>query len=92
MARSRKRRRLSDAYAFPGFRPLVTVQGVFGDPKARVVTLIRRSKKRSAEAAARRTTPGTTALDVGSAIWLLPTTASIWTWKFVASGAGAVAP
>ena len=39
-----------DAYAFPGFRPQPTVRGVFGDPKARVVTLVRRSKKRSAAA------------------------------------------
>src|ERR687895_2566514 len=34
MARSTKRkRRLWDAYAFPGFRPLPMVRGVFGDPK-----------------------------------------------------------
>jgi hypothetical protein len=42
-----RRRRLWDAYAFPGFRPLPTVRGVFGDPKARVITLKRRSKKRA---------------------------------------------
>ena len=52
MANSAKRqRRLWDAYAFPGFRPHPTVRGVFGDPKARVITLKRRSKKRSAAAA-----------------------------------------
>ena len=52
MANSAKRqRRLWDAYAFPGFRPQPTVRGVFGDPKARVITLVRRSKKRSAAAA-----------------------------------------
>ena len=33
------------AYAFRGFRPLHTVRGVFRDPKARVITLVRRSKK-----------------------------------------------
>ena len=38
-------RRLRDAYQFPGFRPQATVKGVFGDPKARVVTLVRREKK-----------------------------------------------
>src|SRR5438094_4372481 len=32
----RRKRRLSDAYSFPGFRPEATVRGVFGDPKARV--------------------------------------------------------
>ena len=47
-------RRLWDAYAFPGFRPRPTVRGVFGDPKARVITLERRSKKRSAAAVVER--------------------------------------
>jgi transposase len=47
MAKSRKpARRLVDAYAFPGFRPRARVRGIFGDPKARIVTLVRRSKKR----------------------------------------------
>src|SRR6267378_3577511 len=43
---STKRRRLLDAYRFPGFRPIEEVRGVFGDPHARIVTLVRRSKKR----------------------------------------------
>ena len=43
---SKRKRRLWDAYAFPRFRPQPTVRGVFGDPKARVITLVRRSKKR----------------------------------------------
>src|SRR5437870_4771912 len=38
----RPRRRLSDSYRFPGFRPLPTVVGIFGEPGARVVTLVRR--------------------------------------------------
>src|SRR5439155_18268128 len=38
-------RRLWDAYRFPGFRPAPTVIGIFGDPKARVLPLVRRSKK-----------------------------------------------
>ncbi len=47
MATSTKRpRRLLDAYRFPSFRPQATVKGVFGDPKARVVTLVRRGKNR----------------------------------------------
>jgi hypothetical protein len=40
-----RKRRLWDTYAFPGFRPEATVQGVFGDPKARIIRLARRSKK-----------------------------------------------
>jgi transposase len=42
---SKRRRRLWDAYAFAMFRQRSTVRGVFGDPKARVITLERRSKK-----------------------------------------------
>ena len=49
MATSKKRaRRLWATYAFPGFRPHPMVRGIFGDPKARVIALERRSKKRSA--------------------------------------------
>ena len=55
MATSRKRKRLLDAYRFPGFRPLEEVRGVFGDPKARVIILVRRSKKRSARNVVERT-------------------------------------
>ena len=43
-----RKRRLWDAYAFPGFGPETTVRGIFGDPKARIVRLKRRSKKRAA--------------------------------------------
>jgi hypothetical protein len=41
-------KRIEDSYRFPGFRPLHTVQGVFGDPFARIITLVRREKKQSA--------------------------------------------
>jgi hypothetical protein len=52
MTRTAKRpRRLWDSYCFPGFRPEQTVCGVFGDPKARVIKLNRRSKKRLAAVA-----------------------------------------
>lgn len=49
MATSRKLKRLSDAYRFDGFRPCEALRGVFGDRMARVVTLVRRSKKRPAK-------------------------------------------
>jgi hypothetical protein len=42
----RKPRRLDDAFRFPGFRPEATVRGIFGDPKARILRLLRRGKKR----------------------------------------------
>ena len=45
---SNRSRRLWDTYAFAGFRPKPTVRGVFGNPKVRVVTLVRRSKKLAA--------------------------------------------
>src|SRR5512135_2264758 len=45
-ARMRKPRRLDDAYRFTGFRPGPTVRGVFGDPKARILRLLRPGKKR----------------------------------------------
>src|SRR5260370_35395237 len=48
LATSTKRRRLLDAYRFVGFRPMEEGRGLFGDPYARIVTLVRRSKKQSA--------------------------------------------
>lgn len=40
---------LLDAYRFPGFHPGKIIKGRFGDPKAFVITLNRRSKKRFAQ-------------------------------------------
>ena len=44
-------KRLQDVYRFPGFVPLAQVRGVFGDPRAVVITLCRRRKKRAAASA-----------------------------------------
>jgi hypothetical protein len=41
----RKRRYLSDLYHYPGCKPKKTIHGVFGDPHAYVITLVRRGKK-----------------------------------------------
>jgi len=41
----RKIKQLGDIYRFPGFRSLRTLNGLFGDPKARIVVLKRRGKK-----------------------------------------------
>jgi hypothetical protein len=82
MANSAKRqRRLWDTYAFPGFRPQYTVRGVFGDPKARVIILVRRSKKTLAAAAIESTRVGTTDARGAFAICPAATRASIWNWK-----------
>mgnify|MGYP001609233971 CR=1 FL=1 len=50
-----KHKRLLDAYRFPFFRPLEKIRGLFGDSKARIITLVRRSKKQSATPVAERT-------------------------------------
>ena len=47
-----KKRRLLDEYQFPGFRPMSKIQGVFGDPKARIIRLKRTQKKQFADAVA----------------------------------------
>jgi transposase len=38
-------RRLTDAYRFPGLRPLSSLRGIFGDPRSRVVKLSRRKNQ-----------------------------------------------
>jgi len=50
-----KIKKLLDAYAFPGFRPLAVVKGKFGDNKARIIKLVRRQKKLLAAVAERFT-------------------------------------
>jgi len=49
----KKLRRLQDEYRFPGFVPLARVKGIFGDPRAVVISLRRRQKKRNAGSAER---------------------------------------
>jgi hypothetical protein len=43
-----KKRKLLDEYRFPGFRPRAETEGIFGDPKARVIKLERTQKKQYA--------------------------------------------
>jgi hypothetical protein len=78
----RKRRRLVDAYRFPGFRPASTVRGVFGDPKACIVTLVRRSKKVRAASAVTFNGLGTTGSSDACAISPLAIGASTSNWRF----------
>jgi hypothetical protein len=92
MAHRPKRRRLADGYTFPGFRALATVRGVFGDPRVRVITLVRRSKKRSAAHAVVCTAAGTIAKPGASAISPAATRVSTSTSKSDASIVGAVVP
>ena len=55
----------------PHFRPRPTVHGIFGEPKARVITLNRRSKKQPAAVAVASTWAGTTGRCAGYAIYRL---------------------
>ena len=91
MQKSHTRRRLIDAYAFPGFRPLSSVHGIFGDPKARVITLVRRSKKLSAEVAERAASRGTTVADGRYATYRQVTSACTSTLRSAALRAGPAA-
>jgi len=88
MAKSAKRRRrLLDAYGFVGFRPRAEVRGVFGDPKARVVTLDRRGKKRFADIADALRRVGTTDASGGFAICRAATRVFSWRSRSGASSA-----
>jgi len=78
-------------YAFPGFRPEPTVRGVFGDPKARVITLKRRIKKQSVAPAAWNTRAGTTANVGACAICPVATRGCFSTSRCGVSPAGIVA-
>ena len=79
---------LRDAYRVPGFTPSRTITGVEGDPLARLVTLTRRAKKRSAGRAAPRIARGMIAERVVSAIFRAATRASV---SRLTSGASTVA-
>jgi hypothetical protein len=87
----RRTKHLTDAYAFPGFRPLRTLKGLFGDRIARIVVLRRRGKKSSAGPVARSTGPAMTTADEEFATCPAVPTASTWSWSCVASGAGTAA-
>ncbi len=81
----RKLQRLWDVYRFPGFRPEQTFSGIFGDPRSRVIALIRRGKKRFAAPAAMFIVRFTTGRPAGFAICRAGTCAFIWTWRSAAS-------
>jgi len=84
----RKTKRLWDAYRFPGFTPEPGVSGIFGDPKALVIKLRRRGKKRFAEPAAVRTGRFTTAGFVECGIFPAGIGVFVWMWRSDAFCAG----
>lgn len=85
-----KKRRLLDEYQFPGFRPKSRIQGIFGDPKARVISIKRTEKKQPAVTAARCIAVITTRQYDGYEIFLAGMSGYTWKWTFDGFGAKGV--
>jgi hypothetical protein len=81
-------RRLWDAYRFSGFTPEPKVSGIFGDPKALVIKLRRRGKKRFAGPVAVRTGRFTIGKFVECEIFPAGIGMSGWMWRSAAFFAG----
>jgi hypothetical protein len=79
---SHKSRQLRDAYRFPGFVAQAAVRGVFGDPKAVVVKLTRRQKKRDALNAANAVAATTIIGKRECGTCPARTGGFTWKWKF----------
>jgi hypothetical protein len=86
-----KQQRLRDAYRSAGFRPIEQVRGVFGDPHARIVTLVRRSKKPAAAGVGESIPDGTIASFAAFGIFRPAACAYFWSSRCGASGAGIAA-
>src|SRR5450756_2893556 len=69
-----KQRRLLDEYHFPGFRPRSEIQGIFGDPCARVIRLKRVYKRQLRMLRYGTSEPlrQESAADTGSVLWECP--------------------
>ena len=89
MPESAKKKRLRDSYRFPGFHPSRSVRGLFGDPRARVIALTRRSKKRRAVTVVAPREVGMTANCAECGISLVEVRASTLSSISAASTAGA---
>ena len=75
---------LSAVFSFPGFRARSRLQGIFGDPHARLVTLVRRKKRRCVPAVEPATEPSTTAPCAGCGIPMWQ--AGVSTWRLSSGG------
>lgn len=84
----RKKRSLYDSYHFPNFKPQRSVVGIFGDPAARVITLVRQGKKQFAASVVPFTGPSMIIRSEESATSPAETPASTWTWRYDVSSAG----
>lgn len=86
-----KERRLLDEYQYPGFRPMSKIQGIFGDPKARIIRLRRTQKKQHVVAAGRHIAVITTKPYGRYETCPVEMPESIWKWKSGGSTAKSVA-
>jgi hypothetical protein len=87
-----KIKQLQDVYRFPGFVPQPDVRGVFGDPRAVVITLQRCQKKLPAAFAGMRMIPTTTNVHGASATSPVGTSAFIsFSWYAGSSAPGVLA-
>jgi hypothetical protein len=69
----------SEIYSFPGFRAKTKFKkGILGDPKARIVELVRRQKKRFVQAAANLPRVFMISVFTGSEISPVVTCGFIW--------------
>ena len=82
-----KKRRLLDEYQFPGVRPRSAIQGMFGDPKARIIRLDRTEKKRHVAVAGPYIGATTTRQCGGYGTCPAGMPGYTWRWRFGASGA-----
>lgn len=87
-----KQRRLKDEYRYPGFVPLTAVKGVFGDPRAVIISLRRCRKKRAAAIAVDLVDRSMTNVRAQFVICLAATSESISRSICVAFDALSVAP
>lgn len=87
-----RKKTLYDAYRFPGFTPVRELKGVFGDRKARVIRLNRRSKKLSVAPAGQFTRAGTTGRPDRFATYRVATTGFTSRSTCDAFAAGSAAP
>jgi len=85
-----KNRKLLDEYRHPGFRPMAKIKGVFGDTRARVITLRRTQKKRYAAVAVQCIEVITTRRRDAYGIFHVEMPGYIWKWKCGGSNARGV--
>jgi len=85
-----KNKRLIDSYQFDGYKPSETLKGIFGDPKARIIQLQRREKKRFVHCVAPHTGVITTERHVAYAIFPVEICEFTSIWRYAEFNAGGV--